>query len=143
MPPRARAASSSRRRPSRPGSCPRRTPTTSLPTQLKNWLTRWPQRLAASAAVAVAIATCARPVPMARPRAGEPEIRVGLVTGQPRAVIGGTGQGELAAVVDGNPEFQLAPGEQAVVHVEGFAVVIEVGSMRWRHERVSFVNLDP
>ncbi len=81
---------------------------------------------------------------MASPRAGgEPELRVGLVTGAPRATIGGSGQGEMAGVVDGTPAFRLAPGEQATVRPDGMAIAVEAGSRRWRLERVTFVNIDP
>lgn len=81
---------------------------------------------------------------MARPRGGggaEPDLRIGLVTGAPRATIGGAGQGEIAAIVDGNPVFRLRSGEQATIHPEGLGLVIESGGKRWRQERVTFVNL--
>ncbi|MSR05784.1 MAG: SpoIID/LytB domain-containing protein [Gemmatimonadetes bacterium] len=81
---------------------------------------------------------------MARPRGGggaEPELRIGLVTGAPKATIGGAGQGEIAAIVDGNPVFRLPAGEVATVRPEGLGIVIEAGTKRWRQERVTFVNL--
>jgi stage II sporulation protein D len=74
---------------------------------------------------------------------GEPDLRVGLVTGGQRATIGGGAQGEITAIVGGVPVFRVGGAEQATARPDGLAVLFESGGQRWRHERVTLVNLDP
>lgn len=71
-----------------------------------------------------------------------PDLRIGLVTGAPRATIGGAAQGEITAFVGGNPVFRLGANEPVAARPDGLAVLFESGGQRWRHERVTFVNLN-
>ena len=94
---------------------------------------RWTAGLGASALVA-----CARP---ATPPsgAGEPTLRVALVTGAAEAVIAAQGAG--LATAEGAPVMRLDLGQRAVLRAEGGALLVSGGDARY--SRLVFASTTP
>jgi stage II sporulation protein D len=94
----------------------------------------WTVGLGASALVA-----CARPAPPPR-AAGEPVLRVALVTGVAEVTIGAEGEG--LATADGAPVVRLVAGGHAVLRGDGTALVV-TGQGNGRHTRLVFASTTP
>ncbi|GIW51459.1 MAG: cell division protein [Gemmatimonadales bacterium] len=84
--------------------------------------------------------SCARPLPPGRV-AEEPELRVGLVVGVPRVVVGG--QDRVAAVSEGTPVFTVPRGQTVTVTPDGRGIALNHGGSGGRYESLTFVSLSP
>jgi stage II sporulation protein D len=99
-------------------------------------------RAAATAAVLVTLGltACAKPAPVRR-RGTEPDLRIGLAVGVSNLEL--AGNGGLAAVDAGSVVVRLSDGEEATLSPDGRTVVMTTPSGTSRHQRLSFVSLDP
>jgi stage II sporulation protein D len=93
-------------------------------------------------AVVTAAAACAAPAARApvRRAAGEPDIRVALLTGASSVRIGG--QGRVAGVVGGRTVFRMGAGESVQAVPEGTGVRLSGGSVAGRYDDLFFTSLD-
>jgi stage II sporulation protein D len=97
--------------------------------------------LVAASAVAVAFAACGRGGPSVAPTpAGEPTVRIGLVTGSRAVRI--RSDAEVAALSGGDVAFRLAAGDSVVLLPSGAGIEAR-GRAGGRFETLSFTSLQP
>lgn len=85
-------------------------------------------------------ASCARPLPPGQV-GEEPELRIGLVVGAPRVVIGG--QDRIAAVSEGKPVLTVPRMRKVTVVPDGRGILLNGDGSGARYESLTFVSLSP